>query len=144
MEEKIIIESLSDRDAVSTIPGMYIGSVENADVLLREILDNAFDEAYSYGPCQSIIVDNSWNGFHFIADNGRGIPIQMSLDDPGTTMADKAISSLHSGSKFKTTDTSRIGQNGVGASCANFLSSSFVLISKITEQNWSQIGRAHV
>jgi DNA gyrase/topoisomerase IV subunit B len=80
------IEFLKPRDAVRKRPGMYIGSIANANVIFREIIDNACDEVSSgYG--NSILVSNNFEGFCFVADNGRGIPVSFSKDKPGTTQA---------------------------------------------------------
>lgn len=130
------IEFLKPRDAVRKRPGMYIGSVSNADVIFREIIDNACDEI-SAGYGDSILVSNNFEGYCFIADNGRGIPVSYSKDKPGVTQAYLSISELHSGSKFNNTDSARVGQNGVGSSASNFLSSEYWLLSRIGEHNYS-------
>lgn len=130
------IEFLKPRDAVRKRPGMYIGSVSNADVIFREIIDNACDEI-SAGYGDSILVSNNFEGYCFIADNGRGIPVSYSKDKPGVTQAYLSISELHSGSKFNNTDSARVGQNGVGSSASNFLSSEYWLLSRIGEHNYT-------
>lgn len=138
MDQEIEIKVLSGVDAIRQRPGMYIGSVENASVIFREIVDNAFDESYENPKCNQIFIDQNWNGYHLVMDNGRGIPIKMSPDKEGQTMADVAVSSLHSGSKFNATDDSRIGMNGVGSVATNALSESFILMSRITEDNFDK------
>lgn len=130
------IEFLKPRDAVRKRPGMYIGSTSDAGVIFREIIDNACDEISSgYG--NSILISNNFNGFCFIADDGRGIPVSFSKDKPNTTQAYLSISELHSGSKFNNTNTARVGQNGVGSSAANFLSAEYWLLSRIGEHNYN-------
>lgn len=132
-----VIEFLRPRDAVRRRYGMYISTNENADVIFREIIDNSCDEISSgYG--NTVLISNNFNGYCFVADNGRGIPISMSEDKPGTTQAYLSISELHSGSKFNNADVSRVGQNGVGSACCNFLSESYWLLSRITENNYNR------
>ena len=131
-----VIEFLKPRDAVRKRWGMYIGSNADASVLYREILDNSEDEL-SAGYGDSILTSNNFNGFCFVGDNGRGIPISMSKDKPGTTQAYLSISELHSGSKFNSTSVSRVGMNGVGSSAVNFLSDEYWLLSRIGEHNWN-------
>ena len=86
-KEEIEIKFLSPRDAVRKRAGMYVGGVENANVLIREILDNCGDEL-SAGYGSDILVSNNFNdGWIFVADNGRGIPITYSKDRPTETQA---------------------------------------------------------
>ena len=131
-----VIECLKPRDAVRKRWGMYIGDNANANVLLREIIDNSEDEI-SAGYGDSILVSNNLGGYCFVGDNGRGIPIGMSKDKPGETQAYLSISELHSGSKFNSTNVSRVGMNGVGSSAVNFLSDEYWLLSRIGEHNYA-------
>ena len=134
--DEIVIRSLSDAQAVRTRPGMYVGGVENPDLIFREVIDGSFDESYATG-CDSVLISTNFNNYYFVADNGRGIPCTMSLDDPTKTQALLAMSKLHAGSKFETTGI-RAGMHGCGESATNFLSSHFVLFSKITQDNFDK------
>lgn len=137
-KEELEIRFLRPRDAVRKRTGMYIGGVENANVLLREIENNSEDEL-SAGYGDSILISNNFNdGWNFVADNGRGIPITYSKDRPNTTQARLSISELHSGSKFESSDYARTGLNGVGSSAVNFLSETYILMSRITEENYDK------
>ena len=122
------IRFLSPRDACRRRTGMYLGSTERADITIREIIDNSCDEISSgYG--DTILISNNFNGFCFVADNGRGLPISMSIDKPDITAAELSITEFHSGSKFDGTDTiARVGMNGIGSSAVNFTSSIYVFI----------------
>lgn len=120
--------------------GMYIGSSENSDVLLREIVDNSVDELYAGKvgptPCDSIWIE-SYQGSYLVADNCRGIPIRES-SETGITMARMAVGSLNAGSKFKKTNLA-IGLNGVGSSCVNALSSAFTVMSRVKLQDLDKL-----
>lgn len=135
--EEIVIRSLSDRDAVRTRPGMYIGTVSDPSLIFREVIDGSFDESYSTG-CDQIVISTNLNNYYFCGDNGRGIPIMMSVDDPTKTQAFLAIAKLHAGAKFDAASEITAGMNGVGESCANFLSDRFILMSRITELNYNR------
>lgn len=134
--DEIVIRSLSDCDAVRTRPGMYVGAVNNPDLIFREVIDGSFDESYATG-CNNIIISTCLNGYYFVADNGRGIPITMSIDDPTKTQAYLAIAKLHAGANFNTAGI-RAGMHGCGEAAANFLSERFIVMSKITEDNYNK------
>lgn len=138
IEEEINIVTLDYPENVRTRSGMYVGGLEDSSVIFREIIDNAFDESYASPSCNQIFIDQNYNGYHLVMDNGRGLPIVMSPDKPDQTMADLAVSCLHSGSKFGSTEASRVGQNGVGSAVCNALSESFVVMSRITESNYDR------
>ena len=132
------IRFLPPRDAVRLRTSMYLGSTERSDVMIREIIDNSCDEI-SEGFGTSILISNNFNGFCFVADDARGLPITMSKDKPGITQAELSISELHSGSKFEAGDSvARVGINGVGSACCCFTSSIYILMSKITEFNYDR------
>lgn len=120
--------------------GMYIGSADNSDVLLREIVDNSVDELYAGKvgptPCDTIWIE-ARQGSYLVADNCRGIPIRES-SEKGITMARMAVGSLNAGSKFKKINLA-IGLNGVGSSCVNALSSSFVVMSRVDLQDLDKL-----
>ena len=138
IDSEIEIKLLDYPENVRTRSGMYVGGLEDSSVIFREIIDNAFDESYSCSFCNQIFIDQNYNGYHLVMDNGRGLPIIMSPDKPEQTMADLAVSCLHSGSKFDSSDSSRVGQNGVGSAVCNALSESFIVLSKITQENFDK------
>ena len=83
-----------------------------ADILMKEVWDNSADESVSCSYCNKIFIDQNWNGYSVVGDNGRGIPISMSKDKIGQTSCDTAVSYAHSGSKFLDTNVARSGQIG--------------------------------
>lgn len=138
MENSEEIRVLDPVDAVRLRPGMYIGGVQNADVLLKECWDNCQDECTACKTCNNIIIDEDFNGYKFCADQGRGISIRMSKDKVGQTECDCAASYTHSGSKFDATTEARVGQNGIGIKATNFCSEEFIILSRVTPDNYNQ------
>lgn len=135
---------------VLTNPDYMLGSLapdpsgkpcEGACNAFREIIDNAIDVLYDNPDATTIIVDTeNYNGFNLVADNSWGIPLRMS-EIPGKTMAHLSISTLNSGSKFngKGDDTgAHIGRHGVGSACTCALSEQYILLSKITQDNYDK------
>ena len=115
---------------------MYIADESGC---LREIIDNSTDESYACKTCNDILINTSFNGkWNIVGDTGRGMPIFMSPDRPGQTQADVAVSVTHAGSKFSGTGETKVGTFGLGSSICNALSSQFLLMSKITPENFDK------
>ena len=115
---------------------------EGACNAFREIIDNAIDTVYDNPDANLIIVDTeNYNGYNLIADNSYGIKIDMS-EVPGKTMANLSISALNSGSKFNgylgSDSGAHIGRHGVGSACVAAISKEYILLSKITQENYDK------
>ncbi len=121
------IEVLEGLEAVRKRPGMYIGGTGSGGLthLLWEIIDNGVDEAAA-GHCDLIEVYFHPDGSYEVADNGRGIPID--LKDGDKTALEVVFTELHAGGKFgnKAYGASG-GLHGVGASVVNALSRRLVV-----------------
>jgi DNA gyrase subunit B len=131
-DNKTVLETSYDSDKIQVLeglesvrknPGMYIGSTDSRGLhhLVYEVVDNAVDEALA-GYCTTVEVVLYKNGAVSVADNGRGIPVDIheKYKKPGVELV---LTTLYSGGKFDQ-QAYKVsgGLHGVGVSCVNALS----------------------
>lgn len=128
------IKALDFPESVRTRSVVYMGDSNNSNHALTELIDNAADHVFRDTSVSKINIktcNNRAGDYFYVANDGTSFPIEYDKSR-GKTKSDLAASHMHSGSNF-TGDNTSIGQNGLGISCTNALSSFFYIITKITE-----------
>ena len=134
------IQVLEGLEPVRKRPGMYIGGTGKAGLhhLIREIVDNAVDEATN-GFASLIEVTLHSDGKSIsVMDNGRGIPVDIHPKKKIPTLQ-VILTTLHAGGKFDGSNyITSGGLHGVGSSVVNALSEELVATIKRGGKKYTQ------
>ncbi len=135
------ISVLEGLEPVRKRPGMYIGSTgpDGLFHMLREIVDNCFDEAMA-GRADEITITLMPDDKVSVGDNGAGIPVDMHKQYKVSAL-ELVMTKLHAGGKFGGDESSyKIsgGLHGVGASVVNALSSWMEVVVERDGEMWKQ------
>jgi DNA gyrase subunit B len=117
------VQILRDAAHIRQRPGMYIGdtAVKGLHHLVYELVYNSVDEALA-GHCRTISVQIDVDGSISVADDGRGIPVEVH-PDAGRPTLEVVMTTVGAGAKFdKRTYKTSAGLHGMGAKAVTALS----------------------
>src|SRR5437762_6699509 len=117
------VDVLRDAAHIRARPGNYIGDTGTKGLhhLVYELVYNSVDEALA-GYCKNVHVTIHVDGSLSVADDGRGIPVEVH-PQVGRPTLEVVLTTVGAGAKFdKRTYTTSAGMHGIGAKAVTALS----------------------
>ena len=117
------VDILRDAAHIRARPGMYIGDTGSKGLhhLVYELVYNSVDEALA-GHCKEIRVEIDHDGSISVADDGRGIPVDIH-PKVGRPTLEVVLTTVGAGAKFdKRAYKTSAGLHGIGAKAVTALS----------------------
>jgi len=117
------VNVLRDAAHIRARPGMYIGDTSSKGLhhLVYELVYNSVDEALA-GYCKNVHVTINVDGSLSVADDGRGIPVEVH-PQVGRPTLEVVLTTVGAGAKFdKRTYKTSAGLHGIGAKAVTALS----------------------
>lgn len=132
------IQVLEGREAIRRRPGMYIGSTGERGLyqMVYEVVMYAVDEHLA-GHADTIDVTITADGGIRVADNGRGLPVEVD-ESTGKTAVERELTELSFGSKPHTGYWVSGGLSGLGLCVVNALSSRLTVQVHRDGHRWTQ------
>lgn len=141
MKDNNLIVKLKFPENIRLRQGMFGSDGTNADILLREIIDNSVDLVVrdKIPDLKIRAYTNYKNKYHIAYDTGTGIPLYKDKDYPekDQPIIVDLLSQINVGSNFFKTEYS-LGTNGVGSSLTNALSEEFRVYVNINKKDKSE------
>ncbi|MGW1771465.1 ATP-binding protein [Streptomyces sp. NPDC002104] len=132
------IQVLEGREAIRRRPGMYIGSTSERGLhqMVFEAVTYAVDEHLA-GHADTIDVTITADGGIRVADNGRGLPVQVE-ETTGMSVLERELTELSFGSKPHSGYIVCGGISGLGLCVVNALSSRLTVEVHRNGHRWTQ------
>ncbi|MFJ6798876.1 ATP-binding protein [Streptomyces sp. NPDC091268] len=132
------IQVLEGREAIRRRPGMYIGSTgeRGLNQMVYEVVSYAVDEHLA-GHADTIDVTITADGGIRVADNGRGLPVEVE-EPTGKSAVERELTQSSFGSKPRTGYWLSGGLSGLGLCVVNALSSRLKVEIHRDGHRWTQ------
>ncbi|WP_328725868.1 ATP-binding protein [Streptomyces sp. NBC_00259] len=118
------ITVLEGREAVRKRPGMYVGSTGERGLhqAVFEVVGRAVNEVLA-GSASSVDVTLTPDGGVRVADDGPGVPVEVTEDADGASDLEALLTRMYAGMEPADRNTATVGLVGIGPSITNALSS---------------------
>lgn len=92
---------------------MYIGSSDNPNHIIQELIDNSIDEILGGFATKLHVITTRTHSI--VIDNGRGLPVYKDKDNPTDVITKSLLTESHVGGKFEVTSEAEVKDNSVSS-----------------------------